>query len=114
MNRARESALLNPMLTYPTFGGITTEDDDMDTSKDAEEDESTSVLMDGKEEIFQFDDVDPMLQFFDFEKEEENPMLPIVFDPSIGLSIEQSSLQTSISNLWDHASKSKFKTLAEL
>ena len=114
LNRTRETALLQPMLTYPTHGSVSNEDDDIFGSQNNDNDNDTNSLMDGNEESFQFEDNDPMLQFFDFDKEENDPMLPIVYDQSIGLSIEQSSLQTSVSNLWELASKSKFKTLAEL
>ena len=97
-NKVRDSAIKNPMLTYTVY----------DNNLSSEE----STVEEKIEETFEFEDDNKMLNYFDINAEED-PLLPIVFDKSLGLSIEKSPYEESVSKLWEDASKSRLKTLAE-
>ena len=112
LNKARESALLNPMLTYPTHRTVSADNDNQNNDNE----DFVHSLTDSLDfEEFRWEKSDPILQFYDFDQsDDDDKLFPITFDKTIGLSIEQSDLQTSASSLWEHASKSKLKTLAEI
>jgi hypothetical protein len=98
-NKTRESAIANPMLTYPL----------KDVNIENDEEEKKKVF---QEESFEIEENINIFNFFGATKEEE-PLHPIVYDKFLGLSIEKSSYEESAAKVWEDASNSRLRTLAE-